>query len=134
MRGDAAVQHRGSAQGELGLVVLGLGVGDAFRQVALTEAFELDWPLTAGAGDADGVGSELEEELAGERAVPRVHWLESRGDIPEIVTAGEAAQREIDRAVAVVVSWAVPRRQADHATPHLADHAVLAIASGRVPV
>jgi Electron transfer DM13 len=102
-----------------------------FWQVALTDAFELEWRVTAGTADADGVGGEVEEELTVKRVVPRVQWLESPRDVAEIVTAGEAAQGDYNRSVAVFLRWAVPRRHADHATTHPADDIVLAIASGR---
>jgi hypothetical protein len=102
-----------------------------FWQVTLTDAFELEWRVTAGTADADGVGGEVEEELPVKRVVPRVQWLESPRDVAEIVTAGEAAQGDYNRSVAVFLRWAVPRRHADHATTHPADDIVLAIASGR---
>ena len=115
-------------------MVLRLGVGDPVWQVALADAFELERRQTVGTADADGVGREVEEDLAGKRVVPRVQWLESRRDVAEIVTAGEAAQGDVDRLVAVILGWAVPRRHADHATTHPADDIVLAIASGRAAV
>ncbi len=96
-----------------------------FWQVALTDAFELEWRV-AGTADADGVGSEVEEELPGRCVVPRVQWLESRRDVAEIVTAGEAAQGDDNRLVAVFLRWAVPRRHADDGTTHPADDIVLA--------
>jgi hypothetical protein len=103
------VQHGGGPQRELALVVLRLGVSDPVWQMALTDGFELQWRLTAGAGQADGVGSEIEKELAGERVVPRMKWLESGGDVAEVVTAGKTAQCDVDREVAVFVGWAVRR-------------------------
>ena len=112
--------------------MLRLGVCDPVRQVALTDAFELEWRLAVGAGDSNGIGSEVEEELAGERvmlagAEARVAPQCRRGRRRE-----ETAQGDGDRSVAVVVGWAVPRRHAGHPTPPSADDAVLAIASGRV--
>ena len=65
-------------------------------QMALADGFELQWGLTAGAGCADGVGGEIEKELAGERVVPRMEWLESGGDVAEVVTVGKTAHGDVD--------------------------------------
>jgi hypothetical protein len=102
--------------------------------MALADAFELERRQTVGTADADGVGREVEEDLSGKRVVPRVQWLESRQDVAEVVTVGEAAQGDVDRLVAVILGRAVPRGHADHATTHPADDIVLAIASGRAAV
>jgi hypothetical protein len=67
--------------------------------------------LTAGAGFADGLGGEVEKDLSGERVVPGMEWLESGGDIAEIVTAGKTAQGYLDRSVAVFIGRAVLRRR-----------------------
>jgi hypothetical protein len=124
------VQYRGGAQRELALVVLGLGVGDP-GQMARTDAFGLEWRLTAGAGNADRVGREVEEELGRKRVVPRVHWLESCGDIAEIVTAGRGrSTRGRWRGGGLRrLGAAAPPCRSRYA---FADHAALVIASGRV--
>ena len=42
----------------------------------------------------------------------RVEWLESGGDVGEVVTAGETAQGDVDRSAAIFVGRAVLRRHA----------------------
>ena len=106
------MQHGGGPQRKLALVVLGLGVGDPVAQMALTDGFELQWGLTTGAGHSDGVGSEIEKEFAGERVVRRVEWLESGGDVGEVVTARDTAQGDVDHSAAIFVGRAVLRRHA----------------------
>ena len=101
------------AERELALVVLGLGVSNPVWRMALTDRFELQWRLTAGAGDANGVGGEIEEELAGEGVVARMEWLEWGGDGTEVVPAGKTAQSDVDRSVAVLVGRAVLRRHVE---------------------
>jgi hypothetical protein len=82
--------------------VLGLGVGDGLRKVALTKVLELDRGVTAGAGQLNSVGGEPEEDLARERVDPRVQRGQLEGDVDQLVATREACQRDSDRCVAIL--------------------------------
>jgi hypothetical protein len=62
---DAAMQHRRDAHRVLALVMLRLRVGDAVRQVPVTNPVELARRLPSRAGDADRVGGEIEKPRRG---------------------------------------------------------------------
>jgi hypothetical protein len=79
-------------------------------------ALELERRLTAGAGDADRVGGEAEQQLAGERVVRWVQWRQAGRDVAQIVAAGETVQRSLDRLMPVIIGRSAPSRHADHAT------------------
>jgi hypothetical protein len=97
-------------------VVLRLGVSDPLREVALTDALELEWRLTAGAGHGDRVGGEVEQHLARERVVRWMQWRHAVGDVPEVVAVGETVQHRLDCLTSVVIGRSAPR----HADPRYA--------------
>jgi hypothetical protein len=94
---DPCPDHRRRPQCILGLVVLGLGVGSVLGKVAFADACELERSLAGRTGFLDGVGGQLEQDLAGEGVVLRVQRHEAPGELAELHIVGDTRQRHPDR-------------------------------------
>jgi hypothetical protein len=62
--------------------------------------------LPGRAGDADRVGGEIEEHLAGERVVAWMQWRQPGGDVVQIVTTSKTAERDLDHGAPIVIGRA----------------------------